>query len=321
MSRELKSGIVALLVIAVFVWGYNFLKGKDLFEANTRNFFIEYDNIQGLNEASAVTINGLKVGSVVDIHFNTNPEKRGSLVVEIMLEDDFQFSKKSIAKVYSASLMGGQNLAIIPNYEGEMAESGDYLTGEVESDIFSSVGEKLNPLQSKFENLIVSADSLFLGVNQVLNKKTRASLNTSVKNLEYTIAGVRKTVESVNRMLDSSSTDLKETVRNTKYITENLSKVSDTLANANLGGIMRKAEQTLVSVNSLLDGIDKGKGSLGKLVNDPAMYDNLTNVSKELEELLREMKLNPKRFVHFSLFGKRAKAYDPEKNKANTTNK
>ena len=321
MSRELKSGIIAIIIIALFVWGYNFLKGKDLFEANTRRFYIEYNNIQGLNEASIVTINGLKVGSVIDIHFNKNPEKRGKLVVEIMLENDFEFSKKSIAKVYSASLMGGQNLAIIPNYEGEMAESGDYLKGEVESDIFSTVGEKLNPLQAKLENVIVSADSLFLGVNQILNKNTRASLNKSVKNLEYTIAGVRKTVESVNKMLDSSSTDLKETVRNTKYITENLSKVSDTLANSNLGGIMRKAEQTLVSVNSLLEGIDKGKGTLGKLVNDTAMYDNLTNVSKELEELLREMKLNPKRFVHFSLFGKKAKAYDPEKNKANTTNK
>ena len=321
MSRELKSGIIAIIIIALFVWGYNFLKGKDLFEANTRRFYIEYNNIQGLNEASVVTINGLKVGSVIDIHFNTNPEKRGKLVVEIMLENDFEFSKNSIAKVYSASLMGGQNLAIIPNYDGEMAMSGDYLKGEVESDIFSTVGEKLNPLQAKLENVIVSADSLFLGVNQILNKNTRASLNKSVKNLEYTIAGVRKTVESVNSMLDSSSTDLKETVRNTKYITENLSKVSDTLANSNLGEIMRKAEQTLVSVNSLLDGIDKGKGTLGKLVNDTAMYDNLTNVSKELEELLREMKLNPKRFVHFSLFGKKAKAYDPEKNKANTTNK
>jgi phospholipid/cholesterol/gamma-HCH transport system substrate-binding protein len=161
---------------------------------------------------------------------------------------------------------------------------------------------------------------LFLGVNQILNKKTRESLNTSVKNLEYTIAGVKETVRSVNSLLDSSSVDLKETVRNTKYITENLSKVSDTLANANIGGIIRKAELTLVSVNSLLAGIDQGKGSIGKLVNDDAMYINLTNVSKELEELLREMKLNPKRFVHFSLFGKKAKPYEPETIKLDSTN-
>ncbi len=320
MSKELKTGIVVLLIIALFFWGFNFLKGQNLFEANARHFFIEYNNIQGLQRSSPVSINGLEVGKVADIHFNEKEGKRGSLVVEIILENDFQFSKKSIAKIYSSSLLGGQSLAIIPNYEGALAVSKDTLKGEVESDIFSTVGEKLNPLQAKLENVIVSADSLFLGVNQVLNKKTRESLNRSVKNLEYTISGVRKTVASVNQLLDSTSVDLKETVRNTKYITENLSKVSDTIVNSNIGGIMRRAEQTLVSVNSLLDGIDKGKGSLGKFINDDAMYNNLTNVSKELEELLREMKLNPKRFVHFSLFGKKAKAYDPEKNKENKTN-
>ena len=113
---------------------------------------------------------------------------------------------------------------------------------------------------------------------------------------------------------------MKETIRNSKYISENLSKVSDTLLNANIGGIIKKAEHTLVSVNLLLDGVEKGKGSLGKFINDDAMYNNLTNVSKELEELLREMKLNPKRFVHFSLFGKKEKSYDSNKNSLNISN-
>ncbi len=122
-------------------------------------------------------------------------------------------------------------------------------------------------------------------------------------------------------MIDSTSIGLKETIENTKNITNNLSKVTDTLANSNIGEIMRKAELTLTSVNSLLDGMDKGKGTLGKLINDDAMYDNLTNVSKELEYLLREMKLNPKRFVHFSLFGKRAKSFNEENNKNNKTNR
>jgi len=317
MSKELKTGIVVLLIIALFLWGYNFLKGQNILESNSRVFYIEYNNIQGLKTSSPVSINGLEVGKVSDIRFNQREGKKGSLIVEIILENEFPFSKNSVAKIYSSSLLGGQSLAIIPNYEGVLAVSKDTLKGEVESDIFSTVGEKLNPLQAKLENVIVSADSLFLGVNQVLNKSTRESLNASVKNLELTIVGIKKTVSSVNNLLDSTSTDLKETIRNTKYITENFSKVSDTLANANIGEIIRKAEQTLVSVNLLLEGVEKGKGSLGKFINDDAMYNNLTNVSKELEELLREMKLNPKRFVHFSLFGKKAKAYDPEANKAN----
>ena len=121
-------------------------------------------------------------------------------------------------------------------------------------------------------------------------------------------------------MIDSSSVSFKETLVNTKNITENLLKVTDTLANSNIGEIIRKAEISLTSVNSLLKGMDEGKGTLGKLINDDAMYNNLTNVSKELEYLLREIKLNPKRFVHFSLFGKRAKSFNEENNKNNKTN-
>jgi phospholipid/cholesterol/gamma-HCH transport system substrate-binding protein len=161
---------------------------------------------------------------------------------------------------------------------------------------------------------------LFKRINNVLDQKTTESIKRSVRGLEYTIIDVRKTLTSINSLIDSSAVDFKETIENTKLITANLSKVTDTLANSNIGEIMRKAEMTLTSVNSLLDGMDKGKGTLGKLINDDAMYNNLTNVSKELENLLREMKLNPKRFVHFSLFGKRAKPYNNENNLNNKTN-
>ena len=195
MSRELKTGFVAVVVIALFIWGFNFLKGENIFANSQRHFFVEYNNIQGLKKSSSVTINGLQVGSVVDIKFNTNPEKRGKLIVELLIENDFQFSKSSIAKIYSASLMGGQSLAIIPSYEGEMAVDGDSLKGEVESDIFSSVGEKLNPLQAKLENVIVSADSLLVGLNQTLTIESRKSLNRSIKGIRvYHWMIVRKTL-------------------------------------------------------------------------------------------------------------------------------
>lgn len=321
MSKEFKTGIVAVIIIGVFIWGFNFLKGQNLFEGNARHFLIEYNNIQGLNKASVVTINGLQVGKVVDIRFNDDPAKKGRLIVEISLDNDFEFSKNSIAKIYSANLLGGQSLAIIPSYEGDLAVSGDFLKGEVESDIFSTVGEKLNPLQAKLENVIVSADSLFQGVNQVLNKKTRESLNRSVRGLEYTISDFRKTLRSVNQLLDSSKTSVDGTLKNAEQITANVSKISDTLLNANLGATIQKMELTLSNVNSLMDSLKIGKGTLGKLMTDDQLYTNLTNASKEMEELLREMKLNPKRFVHFSLFGKKAKPYNEENNKKNKSNK
>lgn len=320
MSKELKTGIVLIIIIVGFIWGFNFLKGQDFFKPNKRFYNVEYTNVGGLTEASLVTINGLKVGKVEDIDFNDKIEKRGHLVVRFSLENDFEFSQSSVVKIYSPNPLSGSNLAIIPNFTGEPAVSGNFLKGEIESSLFTSIGEKLDPIQAKLENVIVSADTLFKRINSVLDKRTSESIKRSVKGLEFTIVDIRKTLSSVNSMIDSSSVSFKETLVNTKNITENLLKVTDTLANSNIGEIIRKAEISLTSVNSLLKGMDEGKGTLGKLINDDAMYNNLTNVSKELEYLLREIKLNPKRFVHFSLFGKRAKSFNEENNKNNKTN-
>mgnify|MGYP000518901187 CR=1 FL=1 len=319
MSKELKVGIIVIIIVVAFIWGFNFLKGHDLFDGKSRSFKVEYSKIGGLNKASSVTINGLKVGNVDDIQFNETPEKRGQLIVSFSVENDFEFSKKSVVKIYSPNPLAGSNLAIIPNYDGEIAVSGDVLQGEMEESLFTSIGEKLNPIQTKLERVLVGADTLFQRINSVLDENTTKSIKRSVKGLELTISDIRTTLGSVNSMLDSSSVAFNKTMSNTRKITDDLSQVTDTLANSNIGEILRKAEITLTSFNSLLSGIDQGKGSLGKFVNDDAMYNNLTNVSKELEELLREMKLNPKRFVHFSLFGKRAKAYDKTKNANNET--
>lgn len=321
MSRELKTGLIGVIIIALFVWGYNFLKSENIFAPNVRHFYVEYNNIQGLKKSSSVTINGLQVGKVVAIKFNKKPDKKGTLVVEILVDNDFEFSNKSIAKIYSASLMGGQSLAIIPSYEGDIAVSGDYLKGEVESDIFSAVGEKLNPLQAKLESVIVSADSLLLGLNQTLTIETRKSLNRSIMELETTITGIGKTVGSVNEFLDSSKEELGVTFGKTRHILDNFAQLSDTLVNANIGLTIKKAQTSLDYINKLMEGVENGEGSFGKFVKDTRMYDNLTRMSKELEELIREMKLNPKRFVHFSIFGKKATPYDPKNNKNNKSNK
>jgi phospholipid/cholesterol/gamma-HCH transport system substrate-binding protein len=186
-SREFKTGLVVIVIAAVFVWGYNYLKGHNLFEGASHSYFTEYNNVQGLNTASMVTINGYEVGKVVDISFNDDLNKRGQLVVEFTVENDFQFSKNSVAKIYSASLMGGKSLAVIPSYDGAIAVPGDYLTGEIESDMFSSVGEKLNPLQAKLESVIVSADSLLVHLNDVMDKRTIKNLKASIQSFKGTM--------------------------------------------------------------------------------------------------------------------------------------
>ena len=224
MSREVKTGIVSILIIGLFIWGYNFLKGQNLFETNSRIFYIEYDNIRGLNRSSTVSIHGLKVGKVSDIVFNPDPEKKGTLIVKISLDDDFEFTKNSLVKIYSTGIIGGESLAIIPSYEGEIAVSGDYLKGEVESDIFTSVGQSLNPLKTKVERVIIEADSLLIALNDILDEKTRISFKRTIQSFETTISFMNKTLHSLNQLVDLGNSSLNITLDNAQKVTENYEK-------------------------------------------------------------------------------------------------
>lgn len=312
ITRELKTGIVAVTVISLFIWGYNFMKGLNLFDGKIKTYYTEYSNVQGLNTASTVTINGVDVGKVVNITFNKDPNKRGQLIVEFSVENDFEFSRNSVAKIYSASLMGGKSLAVIPSYDGEIAQPGEVLKGEIESDIFSSVTEKLNPLQAKVENVIVSADSLMTGLNNTLDVETRENVKLSLNRLSDAILNFQKLSGSLDSIVINNEIKINNTLKNAETMTNNLAKLSDTLINANLGLTVKHLETTLTSLNSILVNLEDGKGTMGKLLTDEEMYVNLTNASKELEELLREVKLHPKRFVHVSVFGKKDKGYQPE---------
>lgn len=320
MKKEVKTGIVVVLIIVLFIWGFNFLKGQNILDGSARYFNVEYSKIGGLTKSSPVTINGLKVGKVDEIAFNSAPEKRGQLVVRFSIDNDFEFSKSSIVRIYSPNPLSGSSLAIIPNYEGETAISGDFLVGEMEESLFTSLGERLNPLQQKIESVIVRADTLFSGVNKILNEKTIDEINGSVTNVAALITDLRKTIGTVNALVTDNQTNLKATLENTKNITENFSQVSDSLTQVNINSIVKKAEITVDNFNKLSMKLNSTEGSVGKLLNDTKLYDNMEAATKELEELLREMKLNPKRFVHFSLFGKKATPYKPAELEQNLTN-
>lgn len=319
ITREFKTGVVAVTVIALFIWGYNFMKGLNLFDGPLKTYYTEYSNVQGLNTASVVTINGVDVGKVIAINFNKSPEKRGQLIVEFSVENDFEFSVNSIAKIYSASLMGGKSLAIIPSYEGEMAKPGAVLKGEIESDIFSSVADKLNPLQAKVENVIVSADSLMVGLTDVLDVKSRENIKQSIERLNATLLNLQQFSGSLDTLVRTNELKLNNTLSNAELMTGNLVKFSDTLVNANLGETVKNLDAAILNLNTILASMAAGEGTVGKLMTDDQMYINLTNASKELEELLREVKLHPKRFVSLSVFGKKDKGYVPPKEEETTS--
>jgi|JI9StandDraft_2_1071091.scaffolds.fasta_scaffold42718_2 phospholipid/cholesterol/gamma-HCH transport system substrate-binding protein len=316
ITREVKTGVVAVSALALFIWGFNFLDGKNLLKPKVPTYFAEYANVQGLNSASKVTINGFQVGKVQNITFSDDPNKKGHFIVEFSVEAQLDFTKKSIAKIYSEGIMGGKALAVVPSYEGEIAKPGDYLLGDIESDIFSSVTEKLNPLQAKVESMIVQADSLLVGMNDVLDKKTRNHLKSSMEQLDASMVHLKGVSENLDALLVHNRSNIDKTVANAEQATGKLGTLTDNLnaelEQAKIAETVQELKTTLDNINKIVAGLDNGDGSLGKLLKDEKMYNNLTGASKELEELLKEMKEHPKRFVHFSVFGKKDKGYVEE---------
>ncbi len=290
----------------MFIWGYSFLKGRDLF-TNYKTFYVTYDNVEGLAKSAPVTLNGLVIGKVNNITIDDNS---GKLMVELQLKTDFPISKSSIASIYEPGFIGGKQVAIYPNLEDKtLAADGDTLAGNVKLGLTSAIGEKLVPIQVKLEKLMQNADVLITGINNVLDKKGQEDLKVSLAELSKTMTKFHKASASVNTLLDENKVQIKSVVTNFNKVSSDFSKISDSLAKADLGKTVKNLQKTLVSVDQIMHDLQSGKGTMGKMLHDEALYTNLTKTSKELELLLQDVRLYPTRYVNVSLFGKKNKPY------------
>jgi phospholipid/cholesterol/gamma-HCH transport system substrate-binding protein len=306
ITREIKTAILVIASILLFIWGYSFLRGSDLL-SDYRTFYVEFDNVEGLSPSAPVTISGLAVGKVTAITLHHETAK---LTVEIQIKSDFPISKSSVVNLYEPGFIGGKQLQIIPNLEDKSeAETGDTLKSGVVPGMLSAFGDKLAPVQKKVELVLVSADSLISNLNDVLDAKTKNNLKASIENLNQTMSQFSRTTKSINEMLDANKGKVDGIVTNFSNISSNFSKVSDTIAKANLGQAVRDLEKTLEGVNKVVADLEKGKGTMGKLLKDETLYNNFNKTSKELELLLQDLRLNPTRYINVSLFGKKNKPY------------
>jgi len=312
ITREVKTAILVISGVVLLIFLFNYLKGQNLL-TSSRTYYSLYENVEGLAPSTAVTINGLKVGKVESITFAD--EGSGKLLVKLMIDNDFKFSKNSKAELYDASLIGGKAIAIVPAFDNaEDAQDGAYLTASTKSGLADMVTQTLSPLQAKVETMMVSADALLKNLNDVFDAETKAGLKNGIASLDDTMMTFKSTANSLNAMVKSNEGTLKTTLANAEHLTGNLSKISDSIATADIGQTMRNLQSTIKNFDAVLAGIENGDGSVGKLLKDDKLYNNLEGASKQMEELLEDMKLNPKRYVHFSLFGKKAKQYDAEGN-------
>ncbi|WP_430613305.1 MlaD family protein [Flavobacterium sp. JP2137] len=315
ISREIKTAILVLSAIMLFIWGYSFLKGKSLFD-NSVKYYVLYDNVEGLTTSSHVTLNGLVVGKVSKI---TIQENTGKLIVEISMTNPFDLSKSTVAYIYSPGLIGGKQIGLEPNFNDKtLALSGDYLDGQIRMAFTDQLGEQLDPLQKKLELVLENANKMLASVNAILDEQAQQDIKNTLGNLNNTLANVNSITKNLDGLVVTNSVKLNSTMNNLSNASGNFSKLSDSLTALDINGTFAKLESASNNIDQIMGGIERGEGSVGKLLKDEQLYSNLNQASKELEELLRDLKLNPKRYVHFSLFGKKAKTFTPSEAEAAT---
>jgi phospholipid/cholesterol/gamma-HCH transport system substrate-binding protein len=306
LSREIKTAILVIAAILLFIWGYSFLKGRDLF-TNYKTLYVEYKNVEGLAVSAPVTINGLVVGKINGLKINNDS---GNVIVEMQINTDFPISKSSIAEIYASSLIGSQQLSIIPNLEDKsVVADGDFLKPSNKLGLTDELGKQLEPLKDKIEKLLDNANTMLEGVNQILDAKSKENLRNTLATLDQTMSQFHVASQQLNSILSDNKSKIGNAVTNLDKTVTNFNKISTDLDKANIGSLVQNLQKTLDNVNGIMGSIDSGKGTMGKLVKDEALYTNLAKTSKELELLLQDLRLNPTRYVNVSLFGKKNKPY------------
>jgi phospholipid/cholesterol/gamma-HCH transport system substrate-binding protein len=306
LTREIKTAVLVIASILLFIWGYSFLKGRDLFTSYV-TLYVEYETVEGLTMSAPVTLNGLVIGKVNSI---TIEENTGKLLVELQIKTDFPISKSSVAIIYEPGFIAGKQIAIEPNFKDKsVSVDGQRIRGEIKLGLTETVADKLGPIQEKLEKIMTNADVLITGVNNVLDKKAQEDLRKSLSDLSSTMEQFHKASVRMNTILDENKSQIKGVVTNFNKISSDFSKISDSLNKADLGKTVKNLNETLAKVDEIMNGLKSGNGTMGKLLNDDALYNNLDKTSKELELLLQDVRLHPTRYVNISLFGKKDKPY------------
>lgn len=306
ITKEIKVAVLVILSIVLFYWGFAFLKGKNLFDTSTKLYAV-YDNVAGLVEAAPVTLNGLIIGKVNTIEMLPD----GKMKVELVITNEqIQIAKSSEAQIMDSGLIGGREIAIINNFsDTNYTQSGDILKTSNKLGLTAELANQIGPVKDKVEVLLENANKLIENLNATLDVSTQQKLKASIASLEKTMSEFSQISKNANEILSENKSKLNTTLSNFEKTSGNLNSMTTSLEKANLGATVKKLEATLTNVNGIVSNLEQGKGSMGKLLNDDAMYTNLTKTSKELELLLQDLRLNPTRYVNVSVFGKKNKPY------------
>ena len=301
LSHEIKTALLVLSGIFLFIVMINYLKSNDIFVSD-RSFYAIYDDVEGVSTGTPVTISGFNVGSVQDIRFYGN---NSELLLKFRVENDFEFSTNSIAQIYETGLIGGKALAIIPVEGKNLAVSGDTLQSDIAPGLTELVNDKLSPLQEKIESMVVSADSLLIAVNSVFDTSTKENLTSSIENFSLTIESAKQSIDVLEKVIGGNENSLNSIINNMDESLKNFSELSENFDELDL--VIENLSKSSANINSITSEIKSGDGLVNKVVYDEGFVKSLDEISSNINLLLEDLRMNPKRYVHFSLFGKKIK--------------
>ena len=319
MNKELKIGFVVLITIALLFVGVNYLKGLNVLNSS-RSFYAQYENIGGLQVGSSVMVNGYKVGMVSNIDLLI--EENQNLLVTVSIDKEFDMAVNTVCKIVNQDLMGTKGITLVLGDATEIIAIGDTLLSGIEGSLQDEVNAQILPLKNKAEELIGSVDSVMMIVTAVLNKDTRENLRNSLQSLDKTFELMSTTMIKVDSMVDLNDERIAKVISNLASITSNLEssngEIKTILTNfASISDSLAKSEiaTTLKNFSEITTKINNGEGSIGLLMKDDKVYVNFEKSTRELAELLEDIKKNPSRYVNFSIIGGGKPYVEPKSNK------
>lgn len=312
-NKNAQIGLMVLFSLISFIWGYNFLKGRNILNPSNE-YYLTYSEIAGLMESDPVIIRGLKIGQVNGIRFD--PAKPENIVIRIVIDKNIKIPTDSKAILGSSGLIGTKNIKLAIGRAKTYYSAGDTLKGNTEVDLLHKLNAEINPIKDQGALFLSRADSIALSVNKILVSETINDLNATIKNLrnltqEVTLlvaanrAGLTATINNLNLMSETVSNERE----NIAAMLQNLRSFSDTLNTLNITPTMEKLGSTMSNLDQLTAKLNNDEGSLSLLMKDPSLYYNLSSASENANLLLENFRNHPNRYVHFSLFNKSNSTY------------
>lgn len=310
ISKEIKAGLIALIAIIGFVLLYQFMKGKSLFTTDDV-YYAKYDDVEGLEASSPVSLNGLKVGQVDNIIPITDKSGKIHFVIKVTVDDEFKFPRRSTLEIFEPGLMSGKQMRINMVYGGPIAKDGDTLSGAYKPNMLNGLSSQIKPVKDQLQNVLGRIDSLTNNANKVMNEGNRAEIKSLLINLNKTVAAFESTSRNANALMSNNDGRVQKVLDNANLavLSANTAvgkygNLADNIDVKKLNNTVDNLDKTVNNLNSVISEIKSGKGSLGKMVNDEQLYNNLEQTSKNLNDLIIDLKTNPKRYINISVFGK-----------------